>query len=171
MMALPLVALAVPALASGLADLPSNFLGIPAHWMTGFLGGEAEPFSSSVAATASIVGAVGIALAYLMYVNKAIAAEAIGRTFKPVYTVLVNKYYFDFAYEKVFVGGVFYNGLSTVSDWVDRNIVDNVGNLTGWISRNFGRMPGGMQSGQVQTYGFVISVGLVIIIAAVWIWG
>ena len=171
MLVLPLLVLAVPAFASGLADLPGRFLGIPAHAMTGFLGGHGEGFSISVAAISSLVGAAGIVMAYLMYVKRSIAAETVGRVFRPLYVLFSQKYYMDHLYETAFTARFLYGGVARSSDWLDANVTDRVVNSVGWVGRNFGRLPATLQTGQVQVYGAVISVGLVVILAAFWIWG
>ena len=171
MIVLPLLALAVPAFASGLVDLPWRFLGIPAHWMSEFLGGEGEAFSSRVAAISSGVGAAGIVTAYLMYVRRSIAAEAVGRAFRPLYVLFSQKYYMDHLYETLFTARFFYGGAARMLDWTDTNVVDRGVNSIGWVGRNFGRLPALLQTGQLQVYGAVISAGLVVILAAFWIWG
>ena len=171
MIVVPLAVLAVPSVLSGLANLPWNFIGIPAESMTEFLGGHAEAFSISVAAISSAVAAAGIAFAYLVYVNKAIAAEALGRTFRPAYVLLSRKYYMDDLYEDLFTSRFLYGGVARTADWLDANVVDRGVNATGWVGRNVGRVPSMLQTGQVQVYGAVISLGLVVIVAAFWIWG
>ncbi|MBM4406299.1 MAG: NADH-quinone oxidoreductase subunit L [Chloroflexi bacterium] len=167
---IPLAVLAIPAFASGLADMPGDLLGIPGHWMTEFLGGETEKFSGSVAITASIAGVAGLGLAYLIYVRGAISPAKVGATFKPVYTLLANRWYIDHLYERVIVGRLLLGTVAGVTELVDR-AVDGVGNFTGLVTRNLGKIPAVMQNGQVQVSGAVISIGIVVILFAYWVWG
>ena len=167
----PLVLLAVLSLTSGLANLPGGFLGIPGHWMTEFLDGHGEPFSGGVAALSSIAGAAGIAFAYAIYVPGYISARAIGRTFKPLYILLSQRYYLDHLYEGVLTGRLLYRGVATTSDWLDNNVVDRAANTVAWAGWSFGHLPASLQTGQLQVYGAVISIGLITIMAAFWIWG
>jgi NADH-quinone oxidoreductase subunit L len=68
--------------------------------------------------------------------------EPIAVAAPPVYTVLMNKYYVDEAYDTVFTGrrkvgdvrlGVL--GLGEASAWFDTNVVDGMVNGAGWITR------------------------------------
>ncbi len=171
-MVLPLVALAVLSVFSGLADLPWKFLGISAHWMTEFLTpGHNERFSISVAAISSAVGAAGVMTAYFMYVRKKISAEAMGSRFRPLHTLFTQKYYMDHLYESLFTVRFLHGGLARSMDWFDANVVDRGANTVGWVGRNFGRMPAQLQTGQAQFYGAVFSIGIVLILGAFWIWG
>jgi NADH:ubiquinone oxidoreductase subunit 5 (subunit L)/multisubunit Na+/H+ antiporter MnhA subunit len=90
---------------------------------------------------------------------------------KPVHTLLANRYYIDYFYERIIVGRVLYGGVGVIAEFVDTHVVDRTGNFVGAVGRNVGRLPGAMQNGQVQAYSAVISVGLVLLLGAFWIWG
>lgn len=168
----PLVALAVPAALFGLADLPWDFMGIEAFSLSVLLG-EAHPhnFSVSVAAISSIVGAAGVLLAYYMYRVGMPSPEQVTQRFAPVYKLLANRYYIDTFYEDVIVRGLFIKGIGSFTEFIDTHIIDRTVNMTGWIGRNVGQVPAALQNGQVQTYGVVLSIGVILIAAAFWIWG
>ena len=168
---LPLAALAIPAVLAGLANLPWEFLGMPKHPLTDFLGGHPEEFSTSVAFYSSLAGAIGITAGYAIYVQGSISPVAIGRAFQPVYQLLFNRYYIDYFYEQIIVQRVFYQTVGFVSEFADTHLVDRTANTIGWLGRTVGRIPAALQNGQVQGYGMVISVGLIFILAAFWIWG
>ena len=169
---LPLVALAVPAVFFGLADLPWDFLDIGAFSLSIFLG-EAHPheFNVGVAAVSSAVGAAGVVLAYSMYRLGAPSPAAVARRFAPVYRVLANRYYIDTLYEEIIVRRVFIDGVGAVVEFIDTHLVDRAVNFTGWLGRNLGRWPSTLQNGQVQAYGAFIASGVILIAAAFWIWG
>ena len=169
---LPLVALAVPAVFFGLADLPWDFLDIGAFSLSIFLG-EAHPheFNVGVAAVSSAVGAAGVVLAYSMYRLGAPSPAAVARRFAPVYRVLANRYYIDTLYEEIIVRRLFIDGVGAVVEFIDTHLVDRAVNFTGWLGRNLGRWPSTLQNGQVQAYGAFIASGVILIAAAFWIWG
>ena len=170
LMTIPLLVLAVPAVLSGLACLPIAFAGIPAHWMFGLLGHPAHEFDPTVAVLSTVAAGSGILLAWAVYVQNVISAESIGRAFKPAYIMLANRYYVDYLYEDILVRKVLYGTIARGSEWIDANIVDRVFNTVGWIGRNVGRIPAQFQTGQVQAYGAVLTVGLMLLVVGFWIW-
>ncbi len=171
LMVLPLAVLAVPALAAGLTDLPWDWGVANAHALTDFLGGHGEEFSISVAAISSLAGAIGIALAYGMYVRRVLSPAAVVQRLGPLYTLLVNRYYIDVLYERVLVKTVYVTISGLILEVFDGQVIDRAGNFIGWLGRNVGRLPGAMQNGQVQAYGAVIALGTILILAGFWIWG
>ena len=144
---------------------------MPMHWMSEFMqSGPAfhegahgtAAFNKPLAAFSSAVALSGILLAYLMYQTKVISAEAVGRAFKPLYILLSRKYYFDELYEDILVRKVFYGSIAYVTDWFDRSIVDGTVRLIGWFGANTGSAIRQTQTGQLQTYGMAISIGILL---------
>jgi NADH-quinone oxidoreductase subunit L len=170
MMVLPLVVLSMAAIFIGFVVNPFFSLGIvPQHWFTHFLEQgpslvEAVDFNFVLAIIAMTVSISGIALAFLMYQTKAISAEQLGARFKPVYTLLIRKYYFDELYEDVIVRRFFYGGVARTLDWIDKSIIDRTGNIIGWLGANVGTALRQVQTGQLQEYGAAISVGILTIV-------
>ena len=182
LMVLPMLILAIPAVIIGfIANPPGELLGIKAHWMVHTLNHslpdsmhhllKGESFSVPLAAVSSLVALSGIALAIAMYKPKPlISPESIGKTLRPVHTLLYRKYYFDELYEGIFVRQIYYRGLALASDWTDKNIVDRAVNIVGWTGANFGGLIRQFQNGQMQMYATVTSIGI-IVIAAIFIFG
>ena len=177
LMVIPMVILAIPAVLIGvLANPPREFLGIEAHWMVHTLDHmyhipAGEGFDVSLAAVSTLVALAGIVLAIAMYKPKPlISPESIGKTLRPVHTLLYRKYYFDELYEGIFVRQIYYRGLALASDWTDRNIVDRAVNIVGWTGANFGGLIRQFQNGQMQMYATVTSIGI-IVITAIFIFG
>lgn len=130
----------------------------------------------------------GILFAWLIYSKKLISAERIASTFKPVYAVLSNKYYFDEFYLayvvrpiikftellakfdlKIIDGGV--NGsawltilISRFKGLFDNIIVDGAVNGVAWITRRVGNTLKLVQTGFVQNYMLIIFIALSLII-------
>jgi NADH-quinone oxidoreductase subunit L len=88
----------------------------------------------------------------------------LGARFKPVYTLLLNKYYFDKIYEEWIVKKFFYGGVAKTLDWIDGSIINNIGKFIGWLGANVGTALRQLQTGQMQEYGAAISVGILTIV-------
>ena len=168
----PLIILAVPAVVAGFLANSIFDLGIiPAHWMTHFLDYnpfvhvESTTFNIAIAGLSTAMALLGIGLAYLMYIARAISPEGMGRAFRPIHTLLYRKYFMDELYEDVIVRGVFYKGIAYALDWVDKSVVDKITNFCGWLGANTGTAIRQVQTGQLQAYGMSISVGILIIFA------
>ncbi|MFA9560195.1 NADH-quinone oxidoreductase subunit L [Evansella sp. AB-rgal1] len=162
LMTVPLSVLAFLAIVAGLINTPfglglENFLlqdvnvGYQAHgelWL-------------AVLSIAIAVG--GIALAWAMYYKGAIAKDTFTSKFPGVHKLLLNKYYMDELYAKVFVqptvaiGRFFWE--------LDRNIVDGIVNFVGATTRITGRSFAKRHDGQLQTYGLVSIIGGLVVVA------
>ncbi len=80
----------------------------------------------------------------------------------PLYNLLYRKYLVDDLYEGVLVRRLFYGCFVTFVDWLDRSLVDGLVDLAGGTCRNGGRLLSQLQTGQVQFYGAVIVLGIVL---------
>ena len=166
-MVLPLGILAVASVVAGYFVNPLNGLAnIPAHWFVEFLGGHVKDFSLAIAGASTAVALLGIALATLMYQIGVISPQRVGRVFRPVRELLFRKYYMDELYEGVLVSRIFYQGGVRFLDWFDREVVDRIVDYIGLVSRNAGRAVAPLQNGQVQAYGVVVSLGMLLILGA-----
>ena len=159
-MTVPLIALAIPALLSGL--LGSDLTG---QWYGHFLeGAEFHPESLNplVAGGSTIVALGGLFLAWATYSKKWISAPAVQRQFSGVHRWLVNKYYLDDLYlwliRRVVIGG------SDAFQWFDLHIVDGVVNGVGRTLAATGSALRESQTGRVQNYGLAFFGGVVIVV-------
>jgi NADH-quinone oxidoreductase subunit L len=166
-MALPLAVLAVPAVASGFA----NISGGVAHLLEGALPQGVElhevSFSYGMAASSTAAALAGLFVAWLFYGVHVFSAENVRRALSPLHTLVSNKYYMDHLYERVIVGTLFYRGVAFVLDLFDRWVVDGTVNGAAWCT---GRAAAGLrqlQSGQVQAYAAVAFAGLLITLGLV----
>ncbi|MCI0847132.1 MAG: NADH-quinone oxidoreductase subunit L [Chloroflexi bacterium] len=179
-MVLPMVVLGVAAVAVGYLANPqwTEEIGIPRHWITGFLGdglqaalgavGHAETldFSRWMAAISTVAALSGIGLAVLVYLRRRDQRADPLERLKPVHTLLTQKYYLDTLYEDVMVRKGFFGIIAGTLDWIDRNLVDGIVDLIGWFFRNIGIAIGKFQTGQVQAYATGIAFGVLAIILA-----
>ena len=169
-MVLPMAILAVLAVIAGFVVNPLFDIGIvPVHWFTHFMGEgpvqvEVPDFDVALAAISTVVAVAGIFVAYMMYFRRAWSAKALTEHTGAIHTLLSRKYYFDEFYEDLLVGKLFYSGVARLLDWADKNIVDRVANMIGWLGANVGGALRQFQTGQLQQYGAAISIGILVII-------
>ena len=179
-MLLPMLVLAAAAIASGYIANPQwvREIGIPAHWISGFLLTglkdavpvltghlEIHDFSRWMAAISTAAAVVGLAVAGIVYLRRREGDEREPlEAAKPVHTLLSEKYYVDALYEDAVVRRAFYRRFAGTVDWIDRNLVDGTVDSLGWIFRNIGSAIGRLQTGEVQAYGAAILLGSLVII-------
>ena len=132
-----------------------------------------------------VVAILGILLARYLYSRNLQAAESISRASGPLYGVLSNKWYVDEIYDFLFVNGLSKGGGRLLSRF-DSRIVDGGVNGAGWLTRLTSTVSGLWdtwvvdgavrliaflvkissypmriaQSGYVQSYAFVIVIGV-----------
>ncbi|GBD10820.1 NADH-quinone oxidoreductase subunit L [bacterium HR23] len=173
-MVVPMVALGILAIASGVVANPPGVLGpVPSHWFAHFVvkpGGHFEevPFNLGTAVLSNLLALAGIGVAWLVYGARRMPAER--WTVRPVYRVVARKYFMDDLYERVMAGGLFYRFLCGVVDWFDRVVVDGTAEAIGWIGRNAGKPLAWMQNGQVQAYAGAIGLGIALILIVYMVW-
>lgn len=163
----PMAFLAILAIFSGLFNVGgglSSFLEGKEEHGVGILGVFTQPLPW----IALILALLGIFLAYLIYSKRSISAEAMGRTFSPLYTVFSRKYWMDELYEKVIVEWVLYKGLFVFFEAFDKYVVDGAVNGVAWIVTGSGKVLRQAHTGRLQSYGMVMFLGLVIIIAGLY---
>ena len=179
-MVLPMLVLGVIAVLVGYLANPqwTEEIGIPRHWITGFLGdglsaargavGHAETldFSRWMATISTVAALSGIGLALLLYLRRKDQRADPLEKVKPVHTLLSQKYYMDVLYEDLVVRKGFYKVIAGTTDWIDSNIVDRAVDTIGWFFRNIGTAIGKFQTGQVQTYATGVAFGVMAIILA-----
>lgn len=174
----PIAILAVSAIAIGFLVNPIFDLGvIEKHAFSTFLvarndavfvdhdaevhaGAEPE-FDTLTALISTVVALVGIALAYVIYIQKSFTIHI-----KPVYNLLYRKYYFDELYENIVVGRAFYRFCVRSLDIIDVSGLDNVNvQIYRWIDR-LGKGMAQIQNGQLQIYGMISIAGLLVALIA-----
>lgn len=133
---------------------------------------------------------LGIFSAFLIYEWKKIDAEKLKQSVKPVYTFLLNKWYFDELYGATIVRGtvliskvfawfdlVIIDGIvngsaslarlwSTLSGDFDNYVVDGLVNFSAWFTGLLGAGFRRVQTGKVQTYILLALLGVIIIFFA-----
>jgi NADH-quinone oxidoreductase subunit L len=113
----------------------------------------------------TVVGAMGILLAFFVYLWREGMAAKVVRAFKPLHTLFYNKWFFDELYNRIFVQNAIKGG-RLFSTTGDRKIIDGVGpDGVALVSR---RLAGGLsrfQSGYLFQYALVMMIGLIAVIS------
>jgi NADH-quinone oxidoreductase subunit L len=146
-MVLPLLILAVFAVAAGWIGIPEHFPGLGSlapGWFHDFVGGtllehpEALGFNLVPLLTSLVVALGGLYMGWVTYRNVTKGAEdPLKQMLGPVYTVLQNKYYVDEFYHAVFVRPATW--ISDVfSNWLDRGVIDGILHGLAYVALNLG---------------------------------
>lgn len=190
LMTVPLMVLAIGAIAAGFAGVPAVLGG--ENQIGGFLqltehGEEvhhsvAEELGLMVVSVA--IALLGIGLAYRNYVQRPEIAKAWAERWATLHRWLTNKYYVDEAYNATAVRGTMgsarrlwsvdqtvvdgaVNGtgwLTIAFAWVshvlDKYVVDGIVNLIGWIFKEGSYVFRRVQTGLIQNYAFATLLGV-----------
>jgi NADH-quinone oxidoreductase subunit L len=198
-MTIPLFILAGLAIASGWVNLNGGFNSFFGSGTThSVLEGLFGIFKEPLPWISLILACAGIFLAYAIYSKKWISAEALGKTFAFPYKVFYNKYFVDELYEGIIVKKVLMGGLFAAARWFDSTVIDGGVNtfiIQKVIVKNFfaglfafdrngvdgavngvagttlaaGKTIRKAQTGQLQFYGLIIGLGIIALIAGVFI--
>ena len=126
--------------------------------------GSEPEFDFLIALLSTILAVSGIVLAWRLLTKPGIVPIWVERTTNPLQTLFKRKYFFDELYEDLIVSRGFYSYLAMLIDRLDISGFDNVNvQLYRWTDRA-GRALAKVQDGQVQTYGIVSVVGLIVAI-------
>jgi NADH-quinone oxidoreductase subunit L len=163
-MVMPMVVLAVLAVVSGFWNVTGQFGAFMGHGETkGFVEGFFGIFAHPLPWFSLILAGLGILLSYAIYGAKWLSAEQIGRRFAPLYTLFYRKYWLDELYKKGIVGLVLMRRLFTGLHLLDSRGVDGVVNGLARVTVVGGKVLRRGETGQLQLYGLIMAVGLVVI--------
>ncbi|MEQ5872163.1 NADH-quinone oxidoreductase subunit L [Sagittula sp. NFXS13] len=111
-----------------------------------------------------IAMAIGFAVAYLFYIANTSLPRKLAETQRPLYLFLLNKWYFDEAYDFLFVqpakklGRIFWKGGDEAI--IKGGINGLAMGIIPWVTRLAGRA----QSGYIFTYAFAMVIGIAVLI-------
>jgi NADH-quinone oxidoreductase subunit L len=170
-MMVPLLILAAGALGAGYA-LHSWFIGElwQEFWNASIFNAPAnhtlahlEEVPLWVEAAPTVVGLLGIATAYAMYMAFPLLPMRLATTFRGVYLFLLNKWYFDELYDAIFVQPMF--RLARVL-WQtgDATLIDGVPNGLAELTVDGSRQAVKIQTGSLAVYAFVMLIGVVLLV-------
>jgi NADH-quinone oxidoreductase subunit L len=198
-MTVPLLILAFLAVGSGLFNITGGFNAFFSAGEThSVIEGLFGIFTDPLPWISLILAGSGIFLAYAIYSRKWISAESLGKMFSPLYKVFYNKYWFDQLYEDIIVKKVLMGAIFKAAHFFDTKVIDggiNTFIIQKVIVKNFfavlfafdrkgvdgavngvagttlaaGKTIRKAQTGQLQFYGLIIGLGIIILIASVFI--
>jgi len=160
-MTVPLMILAVLSISTG-------YLGISAFLAPAFPGAASEshhdsPIAIGIMTAATLMGLIGIAAAYVLYVKSPGLPDLLAQQWQQLYRLSFNKWYVDEAYDRMLVRPTV-RLADRLWSGVDVAVIDGAVNGVaraiawgGWLMRL-------AQSGQTQHYALGMTVGAVLIL-------
>jgi NADH-quinone oxidoreductase subunit L len=155
----------VPLMVLALLSLVGGFIRIPV-WLEKFFPAAETPEEFSLVAISVAAGAIGIFLAYVMYIARPALADSVSSSLGGLYRLVYNKYFVDEIYDATVVKPIV-NG-SRVVLWrgVDAGLIDGAVNGVGSQSQGLGGWLKLFQSGNIRSYATWVVFGAVILVVA-----
>jgi NADH-quinone oxidoreductase subunit L len=110
-----------------------------------------------------VVAILGIGLAYVMYIARPELPRKLAKQFPGIYFFLLNKWYFDELYDRIFVRPYFW---VAGKSWRigDATIIDGVPNGLAALAVEGSREAVKIQTGSLAAYAFVMLIGVVVLV-------
>jgi NADH-quinone oxidoreductase subunit L len=170
-MLIPLMILAVLSVVGGLVGIGNRF----EHFLEPVFGSGAAAEAAGEAASSVkeyllmgvsvTVAVLGFILAYVLYVSKPYLPQKIADSLGGFYEAVLNKYYVDELYAKLFVKPLVDGSTSILWQGVDRKIIDDTVNNAADGARHVSDEVRHMQSGNLRSYAGWIAAGSAVVIA------
>jgi len=165
----PLMVLALLSLVGGLVGIHHGF----EHFLEPVFGGEFPKAVSEGSGNTEwllmgisvLFAFAGLGLAYILYVSKAYLPEKIAASLGSFYDAVLNKYYVDEIYAKLFVKPLVDGSNSILWQGVDRKVIDDTVNNAADGARQVSDEVRHMQSGNLRSYAGWIAAGAAVVIA------
>ncbi len=175
---LPLILLAIPSVVIGWPGIGPLLFGdyfqgaivvAPAHDVLGHLGREYHGPAAFVlhgfTGPAVWLAAAGVLAAWFLYLKRPALAAVLRERAGGLYTLLENKYYFDWFNEKVIAAGSRKLGMALWKGGdvavIDGVAVNGSARLVAWVAQT----ARGLQSGYLYHYAFATIIGLSVLLA------
>jgi NADH-quinone oxidoreductase subunit L len=170
-MLVPLMILALLSMIGGLVGIGNRF----EHFLGPVFGSGAVAEGAGEAASRGTelllmgisvaVAFLGLIFAYVLYVSKPYLPEKIADALNGFYTTVLNKYYIDELYAKLFVKPLVDGSTTILWQGVDRKVIDDTVNNAADGARHVSDEVRHMQSGNVRSYAGWIAAGSALVIA------
>ncbi len=169
-MLVPLMILAVLSVIGGLVGIGNRF----EHFLEPVFGtGVAEAAGEAASrgtefllmGVSIAVAVLGFILAYVLYVSKPYLPQKIADGLNGFYTAVLNKYYVDELYAKLFVKPLIDGSTTILWQGMDRKVIDDTVNSAADGARHVSDEVRHMQSGNLRSYAGWIAAGSAVVIA------
>src|ERR1700731_47175 len=169
-MTIPLIVLAILAIAGGWVGLPNGVLW--GNAFVRFLEPAVGPFRPVLEASAVflsipalIASILGAALAYIFYLRLPGIPMLLAWRLKDLYNVLLNKYYIDELYDLIVTRPLFWISDTVLNRTIDAELIDGTAVGAGLTVQASGQIARRVETGNVQHYVFVYLLGALGVVA------
>ncbi len=168
----PLVVLALGAVAAGFA-FEGSFIGEGwlEFWRGSIVNGPGNTVLDDmhhvpgvISLLPTLVGLLGIALAYVMYVARPELPERMAAAVPGVYRFVLNKWYFDELYNFIFVRPAVWLA-RTLWQVGDAQLIDGIPNGIAALTSDSSAQVVRIQTGSIAVYAFTMLIGLVLLVS------
>jgi NADH-quinone oxidoreductase subunit L len=153
----PLMILAILSIVGGFINVP--------HFLEPMFVEKAE--NQALAWLSAAVGVLGILLALWFYYLKPGLADSFAKAMGGLYTLVLNKYFVDEAYDAAVVEPVVEGSRTILWRGIDAGLIDGTVNGVGHRSRGIGSILRLIQSGNIRSYAAWVVLGSVVLLIAV----
>jgi NADH-quinone oxidoreductase subunit L len=164
-MAWPLIALAICAALAGLVLGPSHVFFHYLEHAPGLGGAKPHPLPWTVMATATMLGLLGILLAWYFYLRRPDLPTNVARQFPRAYLLSLHKFFIDEVYSRFLVRPV--EGVATDAGAFDKSIIDEAVDVVGRVPARIGRWFRQWQTGLIQSYAAIMFLGVTLLAAVI----
>jgi len=112
----------------------------------------------------SVIAILGIAVATAIWLRKRAVADAMARSFSPLYKLLLNKYYVDELYDATIVQPIKVVSQRGLWRGFDVRVIDGAVNGTGALVSGGAAVLRRLQTGSVRAYAGSLFVGVVLVL-------
>ncbi|HKM65438.1 MAG TPA: NADH-quinone oxidoreductase subunit L [Acidisphaera sp.] len=112
----------------------------------------------------TVFGLAGIAMAYVFYMFRPGIPVRLAQQFRPIYLFLLNKWYFDELYDRIFVRPTI-RGSRMLWKVGDATVIDGVPNGLALLAVDGSEVASRIQTGSIAVYAFVMLIGVVVLLS------
>jgi NADH-quinone oxidoreductase subunit L len=164
-MTLPLVVLATCATIVGVALGPTHVFFHYVGHAPGLGGAKVPEMSWAVMATGTMLGLLGILLAWYGYVRRPDVVTNLALQFPRAYLLSLHKFFIDEIYARFIVRPT--EGVAADAGAFDKSIIDQAVDVVGRVPAHIGRLFRPWQTGLIQSYAAIMFLGVTLLAAAI----
>ena len=174
-MLVPLLILALLSTVGGLVAIGNHF----EHFLNPVFGPAVQDVLETtnsgteflLMAVSVLIALSGAVLAWVLYISKPQLPQKIAASLGSFYDAVLNKYYVDELYAKIFVKPLVDGSTAILWQGVDRKVIDDTVNNAADGARHVSDEVRHMQSGNLRSYAGWIAAGAAVVIAYMIWWG